>query len=75
MLKFYYPHTLFDYDDDYLFPKVSQYKILNFWLSITFILFLIFMLLNVCYSFATFGNTPKVDTKATMNANKKKNQY
>ena len=25
------------------------------------------MLLNVCDSLATFGNTPKMDTKATMN--------
>ena len=37
MLKSYYPHTLFDYDH-YLFLKVSQYKILNLWLSITHIL-------------------------------------
>ena len=34
-----------------------------------------FMLLNGNYSFATFGNIPKVDTKATMNEKKKKNQY
>ena len=45
MLKSYYPHTLFNYDH-YLFPKVSQYKILNLWLSITLILFLRFILLN-----------------------------
>ena len=32
------------------------------------------MLLNVNSSIATFGNTPKVDTKATNNEYKKKNQ-
>ena len=32
------------------------------------------MLLNVNCSRATFENTPKVDTKATMNENKMKNQ-
>ena len=32
------------------------------------------MLLNVYCSLATFGNTPKVDTKATNNEYKKKNQ-
>ena len=32
-----------------------------------------FMRLNVKYSFTTFGNTPKVDTKTTMNEKKKKN--
>ena len=37
MLKPYYPHTLFDYDY-YLFPGVSQYKILNLWLSKTLLL-------------------------------------
>ena len=28
------------------------------------------MLLNVCYLLAIFGNTPKVDTKVTMNEKK-----
>ena len=32
------------------------------------------MLLKVCYSLATFGSTPNVDTKVTMNENKKENQ-
>ena len=32
------------------------------------------MLSIICCSLATFGNTPKVDTKATMNENKKKNR-
>ena len=32
------------------------------------------MLLNVYCSLVTFENTTKVDTKATMNENKKKNQ-
>ena len=33
------------------------------------------MILNVFYSLAAFGNTPKVDTKATMNEKKIKNQF
>ena len=33
------------------------------------------MILNVFYSLATFGNTSKVDTKATMNEEKIKNQF
>ena len=30
------------------------------------------MLLNVCDSLVTFGNTPKVDSKATMNEKRNK---
>ena len=33
------------------------------------------MILNVFYSLAGFGNTSKVDTKATMNEEKIKNQF
>ena len=50
---------------------MSSYKILNRWLSISPILFPRFILLNVNYLLATFGNTSKVDTKETMNENKK----
>ena len=32
------------------------------------------MLLNISCSLAIFGNTPKVDTKATMNKNKMENK-
>ena len=49
---------------------MSQCQILNNWLSITLTHISRFMPLNVCDSLATFGNTPKVDIKATMNEKK-----
>ena len=73
MLKSYYPHTLLDYDL-YLFPEVSQYKILNLWLSITLILFPRFIFINVCCSLAIFGNTPKSIQRQSWMSIKRKNQ-
>ena len=55
-----------DYGTSIMCPKC-----LNIWINKTLIHFAKFMLLNISYSLAIFGNTPKVDIKATMNENSK----
>ena len=47
---------------------------MNHWLGKTLIHFPRFMPLNIGCSLATFGNTPKEDTKAVVNENKMKNK-